>query len=515
MRKIFSPIVKSTAEATVKEALAAAEASSLKMLFEQRQFCMDFYHNEVILEDGGSDNYLKNYFGTINENGKWVYLHNAMLEHIPVTEQLIDLKARNYIVQPERRVGDKEAKNYTESLKKSGWFSTSKLVEQQTQLLHDIAVGVFVDDETKLLKYQVITQYYPIFDEDDAFGIDPVAIIYPTAKRGKTGEIVYAYYDKEKVAEVEGEFFKVRDEQPNTYGVFNFFFPHRKKPLSSHFGTPRSHLATANKNIDISLTALNHLMRYNGFKQMVFIGETDGSEAKFIMGASRTLTIKTSKSPDESEPRAEVLDMQANFAEHVNAIKFAMDRTTNAMNLKVDWNIQGGPALPGTLKFQSHQDLEDRESVIEILDEMVEQPLYRIVSAISKKFPVKCETGDFKTNFPEPEVQLSKQDELAQEKHNLELNLQNAVDLIMEEDPDLTEKEATDKLLKNVRLNNLMRGSSEQIEEDTILKILAGEDVEITDNSPTEPNANEAGSGKAPGGESIQDMEARMGRSKG
>lgn len=513
MRLNFSPIIKSTARDTVKDALAAAEVASLKLLFAQRQFCMDYYHNEVLLEDGGADDYLKNYFGTVNENGKWVYLHNAMLEHIPVTEQLIDLKARNYINQPERKVGDKAAKNYTESLKKSGWFSTSKLVEQQTQLLHDIAVGVFVDEVTGLLKYQVITQYFPIFDEDDAFGIDPVAIIYPTAKRGTGGEVIYAYWDKDVFAEIEGEAFIVREEQPNTYKVFNFFFPHRKKPLSSHFGTPRSHLATANKNIDISLSALNHLMRYNGFKQMVFIGETDGSEAKFIMGASRTLTIKTSKSPDESEPRAEVLDMQANFAEHVNAIKFAMDRTTNAMNLKVDWNIQGGPALPGTLKLQSHQDLEDRESVIEILDEMIEQPLYRIVSAISKTFPVKCETGDFSTNFPEPQVQLSMQDELSQEKHNLELNLQNAVDLIMEEDPDLTEKLAIEKLLRNVRLNNLMRGSSEQIEEDTILKILAGEDVEITDNRATEQNAGQAGQGKAPGGESVQDMEAGMERS--
>ena len=99
-RETYNPLIQSTVEETLVLALRAAEEESFNYLRDRRQFCMDFYHNEVLMEDGGDNSYLKNYFGYQNDQGTYTYREHLLLEHLPVTEQLIDLNFTNSYVSP-------------------------------------------------------------------------------------------------------------------------------------------------------------------------------------------------------------------------------------------------------------------------------------------------------------------------------------------------------------------------------------------------------------------------------
>jgi hypothetical protein len=446
MRASFAPIFQSKVEDTLRLALRAAEDQTIRMLFERRQFCLDYYHNEVRLEDGGVNAYLKNYSGYVDKDGIWTYKNTLLLEHVNLTEQIIDLKSKNYSEQPLRLVDDEEAEGYTDLLKRSKWFATSKRIEQYTNLLHDIAVGVFLDEKTKLLRFQVIPEYYPIFDEDDPIQTDPVAIIHPTAKRdARTGGVVWAYYDDKVTCDLNNMGEVVSEMKPNTYGVFNFLFPHRKHPVLSHFSTPAVSLCDANQAVDAALTALNQALHYNAHKQMVMTGKVSkdnekGQEVKFALGNAQVILIDPSM--DGQKTGVDVIDMQVQFEPMIAAIKAKMEMVANSYNVQFQWKIEGGPQSGVSLDIQNSRDHEDRGAQFEILEDYVEQPLYAIVKAIGAKFNIPVEDGELSLDFVEEKGEMPVSDKIAWQKWMKESGEWDLKKQIMENNPELSETDA-------------------------------------------------------------------------
>ena len=444
----ITPLFKSTVAETMKELLARAEMETMAEMVGRRNFCLDFYHNDVLAEDGGDDGYLKDYFGYQKATGEMVYKKYLVLEHVPLTEQLIDLKARNYREQPSRLVGESEAENYADLLRRSRWFSLSKRVEQYMQLLHDIAVGVFLAPDKQTLQFLVATEYYPIFDPEDPIGIDPIGIVYPTALRGSNGEVIYAYYDDEVYALTDKDG-NTQTEEPNVYGVLPFFFPHRKHPVHNHFSTPRVSLATANQGIDVAVTALNALLHYNGFKQMVIRGvvnsESDDDPAvTFALGNAQAIVLDPGT--DSAKSGVDVIDLQADFASHVETIKFKFELAAQGMNMNIQWKIEGGPQSGASLQVQNSRDTEDRQSQLENLEDTIENPLFSIVSAISERFSLGVEKGELTVDWSDPESYTSIQDEIAWQKHLLETGQATAVDLMLLNNPEMDPEAAKAKV---------------------------------------------------------------------
>ncbi|HKZ42830.1 MAG TPA: hypothetical protein VJ044_17835, partial [Candidatus Hodarchaeales archaeon] len=223
----IAPLFTSLVPKLIKEGLVLAETETLKLIRDRRRMCVDYYQGEVLAKDGGEDDYLKNYFRVWNgELNEYEMPDGVILEHVPITKQLIDLKARVYLEQPERKVTGKKAptgsngqdkkpvkaEKYTDLLKRSGWFSTSKRIEQYTQLLGNMACGVFLDENTKLLQFLPILEHYPVFAEDDEIQIYPVGIFYPSALRTASGEQVWIYYDEDKKVKYSNEGNKIGEE---------------------------------------------------------------------------------------------------------------------------------------------------------------------------------------------------------------------------------------------------------------------------------------------------------------
>jgi len=453
-RAAFTPLFQPQVKDTLKIVFEEAQAKSFDLLLERRQECMDYYHNEIQAQDGGDDNYLKNYSGYVGRDGKITYKNFLLLEHANLTERVIDLKSRTFREQPIRLIDGEEAVNYTEALEASRWFAMSKRVEAYMNLLHDVAVGVFYDKVKKRLSYLLVPEYYPVFDENDPLQIDPVAIVYPTAKRDDIGSVVYAYYDMARHAELTNDG-KIMLEEPNTYGVFNFFFPHRKVPIINHFSTPAVDLVDANRAIDAAITALNQNLHYNGFKQMVITGDVaesnqTGVEVQFALGNAQVITLKPSMTGDGPQPGVDVIDMSVDYTSHINAIQAKMRHVFESYNLSGQYKIEGDAASGYSVDLQNAKDYEDRRDRYDVIADYIEHPLHTIVSAIGAKFGIGVEQGELTIDFAEPKSEQNIPDRIAWQKYLIETKQKTVPEIMVENNAELTLEDAEKRYMENL-----------------------------------------------------------------
>lgn len=481
MRTIFSPIMRSTVESTLTMALKEAEVASEDIFRDRRRMCLDFYQNRVIREDGGEDGYLKEFFAVRDERNQVEYPEFLGLEHVKLTEKIVNKKAKVYKTQPHRLVDGKPAKAYQELLKISGWHTQSKMIDRLTWLLSDIAVGIFQDplDEERLI-FRTYTDFIPLFDPRDI--LSPVAVIVKTGWEGTSGEPVWAYYDDERVmladnagtpVEVEGV-----EQGEHEYGTLPFIFPHKQEPVEQFFSTPEVGLVVANQQIDIGKTGLNQLLHYNGHKQLVIVGETKDIK-RFILGKARALTLSGNAAAEGPQPNAFVLDMEANFPGHIDAIKFGMELAAWESNVNIRWRIEGGPPSGISLRIQDLDDLEDREDMIDVCKRYVEQPLYEKIVQYSSAIAgiPRVEKGELMVDFQEIGYPETVDETASREKHELETDVTNPIELIRHRNPDLTEKQAAAQFLKNRRVNGLLRQGAAPTMEDLMRALEPDDDM--------------------------------------
>lgn len=455
MKATFAPIFRSTVDETLRAVLSEAQRTSFELLRERRGMCLDYYHNEIQVRDGGKDEYLKHYSGYRDEANVWTFKNVQLLEHLNLTERVIDLKSRTYREQPTRLVEGEEAVEYAALLEKSRWFAISKRVEAYTNLLHDVAVGVFYNPNKEKWTYAVITDYYPVFDEEDPLQIDPVAIVYPTAKRSDDGSVIYAYYDATTHVEMTSDY-AIVSEEPNSFGVFNFFFPHKKVPVINHFSTPAVDLVDANQAIDAALTGLNQGLHYNSHKQLVIKGtiakknERDQS-VSFALGNAQVITIDVPMDSNANSLGVDVLDMSVDFTSHIAAIQAKMRFVFDSYNLSGQYKIEGDAASGYSLDLQNAKDYEDRRDRYDIISDYIEKPLHEIVAAIAGKYGITVEEGELTLDYAEPKTEQSITDRIAWQKWLIESHQKTVPEIMVENNPEMSLEDAEKQYQENLQ----------------------------------------------------------------
>lgn len=469
----FNPLIQSTVEETLRLALMRAENQSFEVFRGRRAMCLDYFFDRILSEDNGSDAYLKDFFKIVDKDERDQTPAFLGLEHIPLTKKIVSKKAKIYKTQPTRKLKGNVTENYQTLLARSRFFSVSKKIDELTYLLNDICVGVFVDPvDNKRLMFRVYTDFVPLFDRGDPFR--PVAVVVRTSWTDERGNEVWVYYDRDEYRYVtdDGTPTKLDGETggEHNYGGLPFFFPHYSEPVEHFFGSPRVNLIQANQNVDIAKSALNQLMKYNGFKQLVIVGETGESATNFILGKSRALILEPGQIPDQSPPNASVLDMQAEFTGHIDSLKFSMEVAAWAANVNIRWRIEGGQASGVSLRIQDLDDLEDRQQAIEIYQQYVEDPLFEIVGRMkaSGVLGAEVEKGsvdDFSADFEDVEYPETVEEVSAREKHELEVGITNPIKMMQDRNPDLGDEEAARQYIVNTRVNDLTRSKASTVED--------------------------------------------------
>jgi hypothetical protein len=459
MAGTFNPLIRSNVTDTLNRALREAEDKSEEIFRARRQMCADYFFDRVLAEDNGDDGYLKEFFAYENEKGALEYPSYLGLEHVPITRKIARKKAKVYKVQPIRKVGGNPAEDYQALLDLSSWSAFSKKVDQLTYLLNDICVGVYVSQDKTRLMPRLYTDFVPLFDGNDPF--QPVAVVVPTSWVDAKGAQVWAYFDAENMwlctskgdrTDVEGV-----QQGPHNYGALPFIFPHYDFPVDHFFGTPRVALIQANQQIDVAKTSLNQVMKMQGYKQVVIVGNTGDTASKVVMGKSRALVLTPSNTPSEVQPSASVLDMQPDFVGHIEGIKFGMELAAFNENVNIRWRIEGGAQSGVAMKIQDMDDLEDRYQTVEVYQDFIERPLYEKVAAYRKAniLSAPVEQGEFMADFADIDYPETVDETASRETHELTNNLTNAIRLIKQRNPDLTDEQAAKEFLVNRKVNGL------------------------------------------------------------
>ena len=157
--------------------------------------------------------------------------------------------------------------------------------------------------------------------------------------------------------------------------------------------------------------------------------------------------------------------------------------------MMVQWEMGGTPQSGVAFRIQNVRDLDDRVAQIEIVDETIEQPLWKIVSAINKSFSLGVESGELIADFPEPKMETNVNDDIAREKHEIEIGKKNVIDFIMQGNPDLSQDEAEKILAINLKMKKLVMNppTADTLSlEKMISDILEGKDIEL-EEPPMEP----------------------------
>ena len=347
-----------------------------------------------------------------------------------ITRKFINKMSRIYTIGAIRNVNDKYDKL---AILKS---ARMKHIERMTRLCGTIATRVVWNEgESPYFDYRPV-YFFHVFFDDDPFV--PSAITYPILQpvedSSQSENLTYAYWDAEKYVLTE-EDGKVIDKRRHNYGVLPFVFTHRENQTDSFYVEGANDIINANEHVNIAMTEMQLGLRFQMFGQPVMTGAEMGNNQR--TGSDVTLELPEGSTYDIVAP-------QGNVEAVIENVKFFVELVAQNNHLWVQWSEQGGEVPSGiSLMIKDLERTEDYQDDL-ALWKMYEEDFYRVERQIASSQPsfrisLPKELG---LDFKEPEYPKTVQDQILWDKHRLELNLINEVELLLEYNNDLTQEQA-------------------------------------------------------------------------
>ena len=357
------------------------------------------------------------------------------------TKKFIDRMSRIYNLGATRNVNkDYDSLTYKKNFK-------MKHIEKMTRLIGTIATQI-VYSESPLPHFN----YVPIYYFDAFFGDDPYtpeALIYPLTMNvndpSNTDKMEYIYWDSESYY-IYDEDGNVKDSKPNPYGILPFIFTHRENQLTEFFTPGAYDIVAANESANILLTEMNLGMRFHLFGQYSITGlfaEDNVSRA----GSDEIMIVPEGASVD-------ILSPKANISDALSLFKSMLDLTAQNNHLYVTFDENGAdrPSSGIALKIKDLERYEDWQDDIEAW-RLYEQDFYEVEKVIAGTNGVKL-PDTIGIDFVEPQYPQAVPDQIALNEFKLAHNLITPVEILLNENKDLTTAEAEAIINKNRELNN-------------------------------------------------------------
>tara|TARA_Y100001963_G_scaffold158863_1_gene260101 strand:- start:881 stop:2182 length:1302 start_codon:yes stop_codon:yes gene_type:complete len=345
-----------------------------------------------------------------------------------ITRKFINKMSRIYTIGAIRNVDDRYTALTT--LKSA----RMKHIERMTRLCGTIATRVLWSEgaEAPSFDYRPV-YFFHVFFGDDPFV--PTAISYPMLQpvedSSKVEKLEYAYWDAKKYVHMD-EDGVILNEIPHEYGVLPFVFTHRENQTDSFYVEGANDIVNANEHVNIAMTEMQLGLRFQMFGQPVMTGAEMGNKQR--TGSDVTLEL-----PEGST--YEIVAPQGNVEGVIENVKFLVELVAQNNHLWVQWAEQGGEVPSGiSMMIKDLERTEDYQDDL-ALWKMYEEDFYRVEKQIASTFGVQL-PEKLGLDFKEPEYPKTVQDQILWDKHRLELNLINEVDLLKEYNNDLTQEQA-------------------------------------------------------------------------
>ena len=357
---------------------------------------------------------------------------------VNITRRFINKMSRIYTIGANRNVNDQ----YTALTVMKD--ARMKHIERMTRLCGTIATRVlWVDGDEPHFDYRPIYFFHTFFGDDPFI---PNAITYPMLQpvedSSRAGKMEYVYWDAEKYVHMD-EDGNVINEIPHTYGVLPFVFTHRENQTDSFYVEGANDIINANEHINIAMTEMQLGLRFQMFGQPVMVGAEMGNKQR--TGSDVTLELPEGSSYDIVSPKGNVEGVIEN-------IKFLVELVAQNNHLWIQWSEQGGEVPSGiSMMIKDLERTEDYQDDI-ALWRMYEEDFYRVERQIASSFGTSL-PAELGLDFKEPEYPKTVQDQILWDKHRLELNLIDEVNLLKEYNNDLTNEQAELIIASNKQRN--------------------------------------------------------------
>lgn len=256
------------------------------------------------------------------------------------------------------------------------------------------------------------------------------------------------YIDKEggedKIVPVEDN-----EEMVNPFGTLPFVFLHngwRDETFWDMF--TGDDLTGGTIDMAVHLTFLNHIIKTQSFKQLVGKGDNVGELLGQVLDPLSILTLTGQNT------EIDVLDLQSNYDQ---LHKVAQDL---ANNIAVNYGISPSQfRMTGSVSSGFALQMEnlklDRFTVEQQQDfKMYEQELFDLIKIVSEVYGKSIGDGDMFVDFVEPNYPASEQEQLSIDQTKIDMGLTKTADILMRENPDLTEEDARVKVDENINARN-------------------------------------------------------------
>jgi hypothetical protein len=229
-------------------------------------------------------------------------------------------------------------------------------------------------------------------------------------------------------------------------------------------------LVRANQNVNIALNNLNTMVYFQAHDQIV-IGGVQPSEVKRIrMGTQDPIVVPSQATFDS-------LDFNPKITESIEAIKFNIQSIAYSYNLAINWSLEYNPASGFSLLVQNIDLAEAREDDVEIM-KMHESDMYKVISTMQEYYkgfkmldptePMLPKDAMLFVDFDESiRLPINQSEEIQRKQFELDNNIVTVVDLIQEDNPDMSEDEAIEKYQRNKKLNGTL-SAAEAVRENLV-----------------------------------------------
>jgi hypothetical protein len=277
-----------------------------------------------------------------------------------------------------------------------------------------------------------------------------------TGKEGKTERWAYwtdeehYYIDKEngneKIVKMEGN-----EEMVNPFGVLPFVFLHNGWRDESFWDAyTGDDLTGGTIDMAVHLTFLNHIIKTQSFKQLVGKGDNVGELLGQVLDPLSILTLTGQNT------EIDVLDLQSNYEQLNKVAKDLANDIAVAYGVSPNQFRMTGSASSG-FALQMENLKMDRFTVEQQQDfKMYEKELFGLLKMVSEYYGKSMGDGDMTIDFVEPNYPASQSEQLDIDVKAIDIGLTKPIDILMRNNPDLTEEDAKVMVAMNLNARNDM-----------------------------------------------------------
>ena len=414
-RSVNQVVIPEYTEELVMDSVRRAIQLVINKREAERQTALDFYYHRNV------DRHIEQWFSA------------KTLEQVPPFPSRIVgrfAKARNLIYKnkPTRLINNKidEAyQDYTTKLDRK-----AQEYSEIAWLLGNAAFRSSWNERRKRLDYTIIPNYKTYYQEGE---IEPYGISYEIGREGNNR--IFVFWSEARDGKPglhykytqNGQIIKVNEDNLNPYGVLPFTFVNHPSGASDVIRTA--------VQIGIAQTEIALAERF-GFGQPVVTGLQVESDLKLGIDQVMQLGEGTSFS---------FVGSPGDLVQMISVVRAFADLTAINHHLRIRWDDTGNPASGEALKIQELENLQVRESDVELYRDW-ELDRYNVDKTIIEAHANKSFGDKYQVDFAEVGFPKSAKEERDDWDWKFKNKLATREDYFRDKNPDITDQELQERM---------------------------------------------------------------------